>query len=292
MGLLTFTTSAQSWITNGLVAYYPFNGNANDASGYQNNPVMNTATLTTNRFGLANSAYSFSGNQQIQYASQSQLEKITNLTVSCWVSTTNGANNYDNCCLHGIVCKAIPTDPMMAGFQLGYGLEHVNAECDATTYAATALVNDGQWHLLCAVFDHQNGRLNIFIDGKTDSTYNTPVNTLAVQNQLSIGIEREGNYFFTGSIDDVRIYNRALSTNEVAQLYAMESTPIVNIQKAVYLTSNNLWAGTNYQVQASTDLINWTNQGSVFTATNSTWHSTNYWDVANWNQLFFRLQQQ
>jgi hypothetical protein len=64
----------------------------------------------------------------------------------------------------------------------------------------------------------------------------------------------------------------------------------ISIQKAVYLTSANLQVGSDYQVQASSDLINWTNQGSVFTATNSYWQSTNYWNVNGWNQLFFRLQ--
>jgi hypothetical protein len=98
--------------------------------------------------------------------------------------------------------------------------------------------------------------------------------------------------FWSGKIDDVRIYNRALSPYEVAQLYYVESAPSISIQKAVYLTANNLLVGSNYVVQASTDLINWTNQDSVFTATNSDWQSTNYWNVANWNQLFFRLVQQ
>ena len=97
------------------------------------------------------------------------------------------------------------------------------------------------------------------------------------------------NYPYIGSMDEYRIYNRALPSNEVSTLYAIESAPIVSIQKAVYLTSQNLHAGTNYIVQASTDLINWTNQGSVFTATNSTWASTNYWPVADWNHLFLRL---
>ncbi len=72
---------------------------------------------------------------------------------------------------------------------------------------------------------------------------------------------------------------------------APEAAPTINIQKAVYLTSTNLLIGSNYQVQASTDLVNWTNQGAVFTATTRCWQSTNYWNVANWNQLFFRLQQ-
>jgi hypothetical protein len=91
-------------------------------------------------------------------------------------------------------------------------------------------------------------------------------------------------------IDDVRIYNRALSADEVQQLYLLEAPEIVSIQKAVYLTSPNLKVGTNYQVQVSTDLTNWTNVGDVFTATNSTWRSTNYWDVDDWSQLFFRFQ--
>jgi hypothetical protein len=72
-------------------------------------------------------------------------------------------------------------------------------------------------------------------------------------------------------------------------LVVLAPQPIINIQKAVYLTSTNLLTGLNYQVQASSDLINWTNQGSVFTATDSNWQSTNYWNVNDWNQLFFQL---
>ena len=100
----------------------------------------------------------------------------------------------------------------------------------------------------------------------------------------------ENTWPWIGGVDDVRMYNRALSQTEISQLYAIESAPLISIQKAVYLTSSNLWTGSNYVVQASTDLINWTNQGTTFTATSNYWHSTNYWDVPNWNQLFFRLQ--
>jgi hypothetical protein len=93
----------------------------------------------------------------------------------------------------------------------------------------------------------------------------------------------------TMNVKNFRIYNRALATNEVAQLYAIESAPPLIISKAVYLQDYSLSVGSNYQVQASSDLINWTNQGSVFTATSSYWQSTNVWSVANWNQLFFRV---
>jgi hypothetical protein len=98
--------------------------------------------------------------------------------------------------------------------------------------------------------------------------------------------------FFSGAIDDVRIYKRALSSTEVYQLYALESGQGLSLIKAVTLQDYSLTVGSNYQVQVSSDLINWTNQGPVFTATSSYWQSTNYWQVANWNQLFFRLERQ
>ena len=51
--------------TNGLVGYWPFNGNANDESGNGNNGTVNGATLTSDRFGNANGAYSFNGSSEI-----------------------------------------------------------------------------------------------------------------------------------------------------------------------------------------------------------------------------------
>src|SRR5665213_400817 len=65
--------------------------------------------------------------------------------------------------------------------------------------------------------------------------------------------------------------------------------PIVNLVKAVTVSFSNLSAGTNYQLQVSTDLNSWTNFGSSFTATNSFMTYSNYWNVSDWNQLFFRL---
>ena len=136
--------------------------------------------------------------------------------------------------------------------------------------------------------------VTMYLNGQIAATSQVvKTNALAGQN-LQIGRSYTespiGNSTFHGVIDDVRIYNRAFSTDEVTQLYAMESAPIVNVRKAVYLDSSNLWVGTNYQVQMSSDLINWTNSGAVFNATSNYWHSTNYWDVADWNQLFFRLK--
>src|SRR6187397_3320545 len=59
--LFAVKATAQVDLSKGLMAYYPFNGNANDASGNGNNPIFNNATLTADYYGNTNSAYYFNG---------------------------------------------------------------------------------------------------------------------------------------------------------------------------------------------------------------------------------------
>ena len=75
-------------LTNGLIAYYPFNGNANDESGNELNGLVNGATLTTDRFGKSNSAYLFSNNQEITIPNTSNLNTYP-LTISLWYNAKN-----------------------------------------------------------------------------------------------------------------------------------------------------------------------------------------------------------
>ena len=86
---LTAATMAQnvpSYVpTNGLVGWWPFNGNANDESGNGNNGTVNGATLTTDRFGNLNKAYSFDGNDNIEIDNWNSIQGNSNFSVSCWV---------------------------------------------------------------------------------------------------------------------------------------------------------------------------------------------------------------
>ena len=75
-----------------------------------------------------------------------------------------------------------------------------------------------------------------------------------------------------------------------AGVYALNLGPQIGLLKAVKPSFSYLAVGTNYQLQVSGDLNTWTNQGSAFTATNSSMVYPQYFDVANWSQLFFRLQ--
>jgi hypothetical protein len=292
MGLLTFTTSAQSWMTNGLVAYYPFNGNANDASGNGNNAnVQGTYQFLTNGtlHLIGDGQLFYSGGGYVALPNYGNLN--SGFTISIWV-----ANETD----HGISTMAeyyvwfdnnLPGGFVFIG-QHDFGVGHSNTSVDFPL----TIANYTPWKHLVLACSPTNcaAYLNGTMIGSTNITLNPfpMVNAAIGHHWWNPPYDNNSSSRMTMDVKNFRIYNRALSANEVAQLNALESAPIISIQKAVYLTSNNLWAGTNYQVQASTDLINWTNQGSVFTATTNYWHSTNYWDVSNWNQLFFRLQQQ
>ena len=98
-----------------------------------------------------------------------------------------------------------------------------------------------------------------------------------------------GTNTLSASFTPTDTFNYSNVTASVS-LVVIAPQPAISIQKAVYITSTNLLAGLNYQVRASSDSINWTNQGSAFTATTNYWRFTNYWDVSDWNRLFFRLQ--
>ena len=301
-GILTITMAlavqvqAQIFLTNGLVAYYPFNGNANDASGNGHNGTVYGATLTTDRFGNTNQAYLFGGTAYITVPLNSALFG-TNFTASVWFNAYDINNSW----------PTLLEEVGNTAFILQIVGQTSNAGSDSignlVAYATHAQPNK-DWELwplfqpllnkyYQVVVVRAGTNVMMYWNGTLGATNQVVNPTVEPGNTFYIGCEGDypGSYSgFHGVIDDIRIYNRALSSNEVAQLYAIESAPIISVQKAVYLTSSNLWTGTNYQLQSSTDLLNWTNQGSVFTATNSSWRSTSYWDVANWNQLFFRLQ--
>jgi hypothetical protein len=113
------------------------------------------------------------------------------------------------------------------------------------------------------------------------------------ENNLRIGGRQQEADYFNGYMDDVRIYDRALSSNEVQQLYLYEAGPRLNLGVSFVMVVNPSFSGLSlgaaYQLQVSADLKTWMNQGSAFTATNTTMIYPQYFPVANWNQLYFRL---
>lgn len=294
---------AQSFLTNGLVAYYQFNGNGNDASGNGNNlTVVGNPAFVPGVLGLPNSAISFNGSN---YCETSALLISANpFTWSCWVNiptTTNDTGITANTGVTFMEQTAHGMESPTFGCSLNTNTSPATVQYTLYTYDYTARtvsspymnLNLNQWVHVVGTSD-TNGVKSIYVNGRLEGV-SQPQAFGQVLSVFDIGASLgilPNPFYETYQIADIRVYDRALSSNEVSQLYAIESGQTLSIIKAVTLQDYSLIVGSNYQLQASCDLINWTNQGPAFTATSPFWEATNYWNVANWNQLFFRLVQQ
>lgn len=213
--------------TNGLIAYYPFSGNANDLSGNANNGIVNGATLTTDRFGVANKAYRFNDGNFIQVANSASLNLLNAFTISTWVNlqSTMGRDGYGNLSSYGY--HPIFTKNCDRG-QLQMAIEPAtNGTFKLNTYAGAGGNNPiiplalNQWKHLTVVYD--GTAIKHFVDGTMITTKLVSMD-LAATNASDLFIGKMGcfNYFLNGLIDDFRIYNRALTDAEVQSIYAVE----------------------------------------------------------------------
>jgi hypothetical protein len=205
--------------TNGLVGWWPFCGNANDESGNGNNGTVTGATLTTDRFGQANSAYLFS-NSYIEVQPLSTLNGATNFSLCAWVYLDPTASNGQNYVLS-------------RGWDYSNGFNlYVNQNGAAQiingfyTFQKFSTVQPmkGNWHQV--VVSRSGSTVNFYMDGSLDTThtYSAPVGTNS--ELFYIGVhkwigQQPGYYpyYFKGKIDDVGIWNRALTQQEVTALY-------------------------------------------------------------------------
>lgn len=292
---MTITTHAQSWLTSGLVAYFPFSGNANDASGNANHGTINNVTLAPTGLGRMNQVAVLTGgyDQWIEVPHSASLNTAT-VCISLWFNN----NRSDNSDVRFLCGKAYGQLEIHIGGQPANTLSGVrfipgNGSLLDTTSGTTAQ----EWtHLVCIAGPGSDGG-KIYLNGQPASisvSGNASASIGFSNDRFALGM-RGGNSgwpHFDGRIDNVRIYNRALSASEVTQLYAIESAPPLAIRKAVYLDSASLVVGKIYQLQVSDDLNTWTNRGPSFTATNTYWRDADYFDVDDWNRLFFRLLNQ
>jgi hypothetical protein len=160
-------------------------------------------------------------------------------------------------------------------------------------WSAPLYATNNMWSFVAIVYE--NGTIRMFNNGGWASVTGNALATTT--SKFWIGAETLNNggtfrYRFRGSIDDVRLYNRALSTNEVEALYAFEASkpqPVVQLAKAITVDCAQLTVGSNYQVQVSTDLTNWSNWGNPFTATSTSYTNSTFERVSDGGQRHFRL---
>lgn len=236
--------------TNGLVGYWPFNGNANDESGNGNNGVASGASLTTDRFGNNNSAYDFDGNSSI-YTNYQGVSNQSARSISFWLKQNFSipSGNEQVLSLYGGSNMGSGFDPII----LNNSFPGIDLGASFVTYNFNLLDN---WHLYTATYDNIDGAnviaIKIYIDGVLMSNiYNQfqETNTLMTGNSVNL---RFGNSFtsgqgFVGKLDEISFWNRSLTQQEITNLYNSVSS-----NECLTMTINSGALSTNPVTYTST----------------------------------------
>jgi len=213
---LTTSTMAQNLPNyvpaNGLVGWWPFNGNANDESGNGNNGTVIGPTLTTDRFGMSNSAYNFSSNI-IDVGSNNTLNIGPNgISVSAWFNNIGG----DAWHILGKRTECGAFYYQMSSNNLPYGLAWGGLTQGENSFVQSGLLStSNQWNNIIGTFDGTEWKLylnSILLDSLT-----SPVTDI-VNTNLIFGNSGTCEYF-EGKIDDIGIWNRPLNHQEITDLY-------------------------------------------------------------------------
>lgn len=218
----------------GLIAEYLFDGNANDTSGYGNDGTVNGAVLTTDRFGNADSAYDFDGDDDYIEAGAISGADFTqdDFTISVWVKFDSDGEDYMD--HDGILSIGVNhfNAIMMSRYSLysggasqphkyTFGVSTTGTNWDVLQYSQSQLPPYSGWRHI--VLTRAGADYQIFIDSILETDYTAPSTTIFIDNQnLSIGRHYDvtnSDYDIDGKIDDIKIFNHALSDQQIANLY-------------------------------------------------------------------------
>jgi hypothetical protein len=214
-------------LDSNLVAYYPFDGNTNDYSGNGLNLTNTGATLITDRNGNLSAAYSFDGIDDFMKVSDNPLLDLSNeLTISFFFQINELPSTYSAIIAKGLIFTGSPDYPKHT-YGIGVGkngkihLDFVYKE--ASVLKRQALIHDlpsfEVWHHIAMTY--KNGEIRYYLDGfliikKDIGDYTLNQNNIP----LYVGTEDylHATEFFKGSLDDIRIYSRALNDTEIREL--------------------------------------------------------------------------
>jgi hypothetical protein len=199
----------------GLLGYYPFTGNPNDVSANAANLTNNNAVLTTDRFGTANAAYSFNGINQnlINSTPNFTFNPASSFTISFWYNRNNTSTN-------GVL---IMNATNAAGnfiwiFQAGATNSQfgTNKQQFAWIWAQTASTTSAWTHIVCV---YNAGAMTLYknnVQVATGTYTHTNVTSAVMPLYVGRGV---GGDFYNGKMDDIGIWNRALTVCEINDLY-------------------------------------------------------------------------
>ena len=208
-------------IDSGLVAYYPFNGDARDHSGNENHGVVDGPVLTRDRFGQENSAFRFDGEKSTIEANVRGMPAIYSPQSFSWWFRINTNPTYSN---------ELGADNMIAlvdsgksiGIQFGFRAPgYKSLGLDTWNWGGGTLLEAEQptvriWHHCVYTYDGLTHRFFVNGEETSRSTVKTQQDTPTL---LMFGNYPSGDQYFSGELDDVRIYNRNLTQDEINILF-------------------------------------------------------------------------
>lgn len=206
----------------GLVGYWPFCGNANDESGNGNNGTVNGASLSEDRFGSENSAYLMYSQNSGGYISLEGISLTDTFTLSAWSKLDNYNDSYVSSIISrysssGIGYELNIDQPQLRGI---YGLLGPENEPNNSIISNTSLPLS-EWNHIAWMKSGLNSKiyLNASLIFETNEANSISIGS----GNLFFGRSQWGGNPFIGSLDDIGIWNRALSAEEVQQLYTLNA---------------------------------------------------------------------
>jgi hypothetical protein len=209
-------------INTGLIGYWPFNGNAKDATPYSNNGTVNGAVLGVDRRGRANSAYvTGSTGKWINVGSPSTFSNLSNgFTYSVWLNYNGTASSGQWPEIMGASNTHIYYGIRSSGYGASIYFEYGTTPFAGSTYYSCSSYSPpvATWHLYTYTFD--GSTIKYYRDGAFVTSCPVSGGLSPTFGGLSFTMSSSG---WNGSMDDARVYNRPLSANEVAQLYIISN---------------------------------------------------------------------
>ena len=222
--------NAGGQLSNGLIAHWDFNGNANDVSGNNINGTVTGATLVAGYNGIANTAYQFNGNgDQINIPYNSLMNITDSFSICALVKPT--AFYSGPCQGNYILTRGTSLGPDF--YNMGIFDQAYDLDCNIYSpnnevffsgdiggagvwYSGNTIINLNTWY--CAVVTYDGDSARLYIDGikritlPWNKVYSPSTNGIAIAYYPPGGSQYP--YWFTGSIDDMRLYSRALTASE------------------------------------------------------------------------------
>lgn len=237
-GKQTIVKSGKTWVvaktntvflTQGLVGYWTLDGKdtnwyttkTNDLSGNGNTgTITNMSTSTAPAAGKIGQAFKFDGvdDYVLMAGNPVSLQTTAAFTLSAWIKASTNVSDYRT--IFNKETSSTDRNYWLAlDITTGKLVLRFSVAGVAKTFTSNAALNDNKWHYVTATYD--GSFVNIYSDGvsvMTPAAQTGSANNTA--NSLRIGTQLSTRYFI-GVIDDVRIYNRALSLPEIRALYRM-----------------------------------------------------------------------